>query len=112
MSKIPDIDEKPEFQLLDAVAQNKILKYALQRFKKASRTLSQFDVHLCNHHGNDAKNNKCGVRAATYSTENNRTFLVQMEHPDTKLIGRYENAFNCDSMLLIENIGKRRLNSN
>lgn len=102
MSKVDGIDETQEFQLLDSVAQNQILKFMLQRYRKATRTLSQFDVHLCNYHGNDAKNNTCCFRAATYSTEKNRTFLVQMEHPDKKLIQTYEAAFHCDTETLLQ----------
>lgn len=105
MSKMEGVEDTQEFQLLDSIAQNKILKFVLQRYRKAGRTLSQFDVHLCNHHGNDAKNNNCCFRAATYSTENNRTFLVQMEHPDKKLIETYETAFHCDTESLLN---KRR----
>ena len=89
ISKIDGIEDSQEFQLLDAIAQNHILKYIVKRYKKASRTLSQFDVHLCNHHGSDPKNNSCCFRAATYSTENNRIFLVRMEKPEQRLVKRF-----------------------
>lgn len=96
MSKMEKIEETQEFQLLDSVAQNHILKFALMRYRKACRTLSQFDVHLCNHHGNDAKNNNCCFRAATYSSEKNRTFLVKMENPEKNLVKVYEESFHSD----------------
>ncbi|XP_066934778.1 uncharacterized protein [Clytia hemisphaerica] len=101
ISKIDDIEDSQEFQLLDSTAQNQILKYIVKRYKKASKTLSQFDVHLCNHHGVDPKNNQCCFRAATYSTENNRIFLVRMEKPEERLLSKFQTALMCDSEKLI-----------
>ncbi|XP_057298230.1 uncharacterized protein LOC130629140 isoform X1 [Hydractinia symbiolongicarpus] len=97
ISKIDSIESKPEFIALDCETQNKIMKYIIQRYKKASKTLSQFDVHLCNHHSNEGKNNACCYRAATYTTENERTFLVQMENPESKLTHVFNKAFNCEA---------------
>ena len=101
ISKIDGIEDSQEFQLLDAIAQNHILKYIVKRYKKASRTLSQFDVHLCNHHGSDPKNNSCCFRAATYSTENNRIFLVRMEKPEQRLVKRFQTVLDSDSETLV-----------
>ena len=95
ISKIDDVENLPEFNYLDCKSQNKVLLYVLQRFRRASETLTQFDVHLCNHHGDDSKNSSCCFRAATYSTKKGRTFLVQMEHPEEKLSKVYKDAFNC-----------------
>ena len=112
ISKIEGIEDTQEFQLLDSTAQNRILKFLLKRYKNASKTLSQFDVHLCNHHGSDPKNNECCFRAATYSTENNRIFLVSMEQPEKKLIERYQSALDCDSRILLKSQQKTHLSVN
>ena len=111
ISKIDDIEDSQEFQLLDSTAQNHILKYIVKRYKKASKTLSQFDVHLCNHHGVDPKNNQCCFRAATYSTENNRMFLVRMEKPEERLVSRFQTALMCDSEKLINSDTNKTYNS-
>lgn len=101
ISKIDGVEESQEFQLMDAVAQNHILKYVVKRHRKAARTLNQFDVHLCQHHGSDPKNNACCFRAATYSTENDRIFLVRMEKPEEKLVERFRTVLSCDSDILL-----------
>ena len=102
ISKIKDVEETQEFQRLDEESQNRILKFLLMRYKKATKTLSQFDVHLCKHHGDDQKNDQCCFRAATYSTENKRTYLVRMENPEERLVERFNNALYCTSTKLLE----------
>ena len=99
ISKERGFENTKEFDNLETEVQNKILKLMVQRYSNASKTLSQFDTHLCSYHCNCYKSDleegaTCCYRAATYNTVDERRFLVKMESPSSKLQAQFDETFN------------------